>query len=313
MGAAQYSNNSSEFRDPSEIGKENFEVCNLKSDPSMDGFNDSLVESVESKSVENEENGSSCDDSGDQASSSPQVIGRLNSKTLASADGKPLEELGKAIFEVELGDLKFKELIVEAIEEDALLGQEVLMKEDCGYANLRLCNGIMLLGDTPIPYRQIDQPERVRKIGVTDRFILSAQSDKLNDVFEDRFENDDNLDSLGFVLESTTDIIQRYPVMMAPTVVSIQKDVTDMHVARKIKQFKLYQNTVHGKAELLTTKPEVLVSCGDIVELKNFCPVSHMKVERYTKLIKWETNTGIIRSKSKKGTSDGGKSGIVSV
>jgi hypothetical protein len=36
------------------------------------------------------------------------------SNTLASADGKPLQELGKAIFDIQLGDLNFDiELIVE--------------------------------------------------------------------------------------------------------------------------------------------------------------------------------------------------------
>jgi hypothetical protein len=39
------------------------------------------------------------------------------SNTLASADGKPLQELGKAIFDIQLGDLNFDiELIVADIE-----------------------------------------------------------------------------------------------------------------------------------------------------------------------------------------------------
>jgi hypothetical protein len=45
------------------------------------------------------------------------------SNTLASADGKPLQELGKAIFDIQLGDLNFDiELIVADIEDEALLG-----------------------------------------------------------------------------------------------------------------------------------------------------------------------------------------------
>jgi hypothetical protein len=48
------------------------------------------------------------------------------SNTLASADGKPLQELGKAIFDIQLGDLNFDiELIVADIEDEALLGLDV--------------------------------------------------------------------------------------------------------------------------------------------------------------------------------------------
>lgn len=61
------------------------------------------------------------------------------SNTLASADGKPLQELGKAIFDIQLGDLNFDiELIVADIEDEALLGLDVLMKAEWGPADLRL-------------------------------------------------------------------------------------------------------------------------------------------------------------------------------
>ena len=51
------------------------------------------------------------------------------SNTLACADGKPLKELGKAIFEIKLGNLCFDtEMIVANIEDEALLGLDVLMK-----------------------------------------------------------------------------------------------------------------------------------------------------------------------------------------
>jgi hypothetical protein len=61
------------------------------------------------------------------------------SHTLASADGKPLQELGKVIFVIQLGSFNFEtELIIADIEDEALLGLHILMKAEWGPADLRL-------------------------------------------------------------------------------------------------------------------------------------------------------------------------------
>ncbi|CAC5401669.1 unnamed protein product [Mytilus coruscus] len=53
-----------------------------------------------------------------------------SSNMLASADGKPLDELGKAIFNVKLKELDFNiELVVANIEDEALLGLDVLIMQ----------------------------------------------------------------------------------------------------------------------------------------------------------------------------------------
>ena len=55
------------------------------------------------------------------------------SHILASANGKPLQDLGKAIFAIKLGKLNFEtELIVADIEDEALLGLNILMKVEWG-------------------------------------------------------------------------------------------------------------------------------------------------------------------------------------
>ena len=53
------------------------------------------------------------------------------SHAMASADGKPLQELGKANFVIKLGKLNFEtELIVEDIDDEALLDLDILMKAE---------------------------------------------------------------------------------------------------------------------------------------------------------------------------------------
>jgi hypothetical protein len=60
---------------------------------------------------------------------------------LAGADGQPLVELGKAMFSINLGQLTMeRELIVADIEDDALLGLDILMKRPGGPVDIKLTN-----------------------------------------------------------------------------------------------------------------------------------------------------------------------------
>ncbi|CAC5399366.1 unnamed protein product [Mytilus coruscus] len=95
------------------------------------------------------------------------------SNILACADGKPLKELGKAVFEIKLGSLCFStELIVANIEDEALLGLDVLMKSQWGPAEIKLIDGIMLLGGHVIQCTQIGQTNKlIRKIYVAMKFM----------------------------------------------------------------------------------------------------------------------------------------------
>ncbi|CAC5374784.1 unnamed protein product [Mytilus coruscus] len=244
---------------------------------------------------------------------SPKSKGPIlkSSNMLASADGKPLDELGKAIFNVKLKELDFNiELVVANIEDEALLGLDVLMKADCGPANLKLSDGIMLLGGTSIPCKQIGLPEKVRKVRVADNFTIPPRSEMLIDVFIDRFEIDQSSQSQDFVLESNADVLQKFPIIMAPTVVNLEKDVTCIvRVMNPFdQQFELHQDTVLGEAEQLTTETKVLVECEDIEEITNFPSVRRIKLAD-AQPVQWETNTGIIRNLTKRELLIGGRVG----
>ena len=101
----------------------------------------------------------------------------VKSDTLSCADGKPLQELGKATFEVMLGDLCFEiEMIVANIEDEALLGLDVLMKSKWGPVDLKLKDGIMLLGDHVIQCTQIGHTNNhIRKIYVAENFDIPLE------------------------------------------------------------------------------------------------------------------------------------------
>ncbi|CAG2241471.1 unnamed protein product [Mytilus edulis] len=234
------------------------------------------------------------------------------SSTLASANGQPLVEKGKAIFNLELGNLSLaKELVVAEIEDEVLLGLDILMKGEMGPADIKLTEGVILLNGVTIPCIQIGQPEPVRKVRAADNFIIPPQSEILIDVFVDKTENDPISPPQDYLIEPSPKFIESHPVMMASSLVDICHDVTNK--VRLINPFdrevQINQDTVVGLAEKVEDQPIILFSSENTKDSTNFDSVRRIKLE--SNPVTWQTNEGIIRNITKKGTTDGGKSGVV--
>lgn len=236
----------------------------------------------------------------------------IKSQSLASANGQPLVERGKAIFTLQIGDLVLeKELVVAEIEDEILLGLDILMKGEKGPADIKLSKGVVELNGATIPCVQIGQPETLRKVTAADQFIIPPKSEIIIDVFVDRTECDTSDSPKDFLIEPHPKFIERHPVVMASCLVDISNDVTSK--VRLMNPFdfevKINQDTVVGMAEKVETQPVVLLPY-EKNEFDNFDRIRRIPLSEPDP-ITWETNTGIIRSISKKGTADGGKSGIV--
>ncbi|CAC5365998.1 unnamed protein product [Mytilus coruscus] len=195
------------------------------------------------------------------------------SNTLACADGKPLKELGKAIFEIKLGNLCFStEMIVANIEDEALLGLDVLMKSQWGPADIKLTDGIILLGGHAIHCTQIGQTNKlIRKIYVADNYEIPPRSEILIDVFVDRFQDDSPETVQDCILEPSENFSERFSLVMAPCLVNISQNVTCKTRIMNPYDYKktLYQDTVIGSAEVVEHEPKILLECEDTLEVNN--------------------------------------------
>jgi hypothetical protein len=95
--------------------------------------------------------------------------------------------MGKAVFNITLGNLTLdSELIVAEIEDEALLGLDILMKGKGGHVAIKLTEGLILLEGIAIPCTQIGQPEPVGKITAADDFIIPPRSEVIIAVFVDK-------------------------------------------------------------------------------------------------------------------------------
>lgn len=68
-------------------------------------------------------------------------------------------------------------MIVAVIEDDALLGLDILMKGPGGPADIKLTKGELLLNGTTLPCIQIGQNEIVRKVRSADDFYILPRSE----------------------------------------------------------------------------------------------------------------------------------------
>ncbi|VDI30500.1 Hypothetical predicted protein [Mytilus galloprovincialis] len=208
------------------------------------------------------------------------------SNTLACADGKPLKELGKAIFEIKLGNLCFDtEMIVANIEDEALLGLDVLMKSQWGPADIKLKDGIILLSGHAVHCTQIGQTNKfIRKIYGEAYYEIPPRSENFVNVFIDRLDDDSPetvMTVQNCILQPTEKFSERFPLVMAPCLVNsnsshanISQDVicnTSTCSIMNPNDYKktLYQDTVIGSAEVVEHEPKMLLKCEDTLDVNN--------------------------------------------
>lgn len=181
------------------------------------------------------------------------------SNCLIGANGEPLKELGKAIFEIQLGQENFKEeIFVSEIEDDALLGLDtcILIKEENRPVDIKLHENFITFRGKNIEVQKTT--EKIRKVMAADNFVIPAYCEKLIDVFIDRYEDDQDLTNNVFCVEPSGDFNNRFSLMMASCVIYLKDQVSTK--IRVMNPFKmdvcLKQDDLLGKAELVN--PQIL-------------------------------------------------------
>ena len=83
---------------------------------------------------------------------------------LIGAGGVTINELGKGEFTIKLGPVSLQvEAVVAEIEDDGLLGVDVLQSYINGPADLMLSNGVLVINKQEVPIIQVGLSTRVRK------------------------------------------------------------------------------------------------------------------------------------------------------
>ena len=123
---------------------------------------------------------------------------------LVGASGIAIKESGKGIFSLKIGPVHLEvEAIVAEIDDDGLLGIDVLQNGTGGPTDLLMRKGVLILNKQEVPIIQVGVTNRVRRVTAADHSVIPAQSECVIDVYVERQEYDDFSSEREYVIEPT--------------------------------------------------------------------------------------------------------------
>ena len=184
---------------------------------------------------------------------------------LVGASGSLISEKGKAIFSLQLGKVKLEmEAIVADIEDDGLLGVDVLQNGEDGPTDLRLSKGVMKINNQEVPIIQKGMNDRIREVTAAGHNIIPAQSEVMVDVHVKGKAYDDFSSENEYTIRP---VEKEHPLHMSPTLVDVTQSRTCQ--VRIVNPFAnaitIKQNTVLGTAEPIERFPMSIGHEEDLV------------------------------------------------
>ncbi|KAH3883509.1 hypothetical protein DPMN_007467 [Dreissena polymorpha] len=112
------------------------------------------------------------------------------SVSLVGPNGVPIKELGMGVFRHEVGPVTLeREAVVADIEDDVLLGYDVLGSRDNGPVDILLSRNVLVLNGVEIPCVIKATNETARKVWVADDKTAPGGANIVWDVYVERQED----------------------------------------------------------------------------------------------------------------------------
>lgn len=192
---------------------------------------------------------------------------------LIGAGGTAIKGLGKGEFNIKLGTVDLKvEAIVAEIDDDGLIGIDVLQSSKNGPTDLMMSKGVLVIDRQEVPIIQVGVNSRIRKVTAADHFVIPAQSEAVVDVFVERLDYDDFSAEQDYLIEPTEHFKETYPLQMAPSLTNIGRACTSK--VRLLNPFptavSIKQDAVVGQAEPIDGEPKLLLAEESNEESRNY-------------------------------------------
>ena len=146
------------------------------------------------------------------------------SARLVGPTGTIINELGQGTFSLKLGEVEIEvEAVVADIDDDGLLGIDVLQNGNRGPADLLLSKGVLRIQDEEVPIIQVGLESRVQRV-TADHAIMPAQAEA---VIRRVFTNSRDKSEVSTVSERikkhTDHCSETYPLRMEATIVKFSQ------------------------------------------------------------------------------------------
>ena len=173
---------------------------------------------------------------------------------LIGACGTEIKEHGKGIFLLKVGPVLMEvEAIVADIDDDGLLGMDVLQNGAEGPAYILMSKGIMRIDKQDVPIIQVGLKTSVRRVAAADHVVIPGQCESVIDLHVERQDNDEFSSEAEYLVEPTKHFQNDYPLHMTTTVVDADPDGSCK--VRIVNPFptavSIRQNDVIGQATLI--------------------------------------------------------------
>ena len=150
-----------------------------------------------------------------KADDQPKLSG---ASRLIGACGTEIKELGKGLFVLELGSVLLEvEAIVADIDDDGLLGIDVLQNGVEGPCDLLMSKGVLLINKQEVPIMQVGLKTSVRRVASAEHVVIPAHCESVIDVYVERHKSDDFSSENKYLVEPTEHFQEVYPLHMART------------------------------------------------------------------------------------------------
>ncbi|XP_062602935.1 uncharacterized protein LOC134264683 [Saccostrea cucullata] len=176
----------------------------------------------------------------------PLLIG--NSQ-LRGAGGANIPVYGYGSFEIQIGEVRIeKQLLIAEIEDDALLGMDILMDKE-SKAEIHLDRKIIKFYGHEIPCISNDDESKLT-LRSADQYTIPPMSEMLIQAFVERNSEEDK--EKMYLFESSPEFTAKSSLLVAPAAIDIVRKVTvPLRIMNPLEETKtLYQDTVLGTAEV---------------------------------------------------------------
>ena len=128
----------------------------------------------------------------------------VKSARLVGPTGTAINEVGQGTFSLKLGQVAVEvEAVVADIDDDGLLGIDVLQNGKGGPADLLLSKGVLQVKDEEVPIIQVGLKSKVRRVIAADHTIIPAKAEAVVNVYVDRYEYDEFSAETDWIIEPT--------------------------------------------------------------------------------------------------------------
>ena len=146
----------------------------------------------------------------------PELVPVPTYRRIKTASGDDLRVLGEAELCLKMDDvLLTKKYLVAEIEDDVLLGSDVLQRDSGGPVDLLLSDNVMKFRGETIQLKQVEPRSIVRRARAADHFFITGRSEKIVDVFIE------GVDPSGagspWLLEAAPHVVEKLAVVVAPS------------------------------------------------------------------------------------------------